>query len=175
VTVRGNRQSAIFVDDLDRHAFLDRLETVTARTCWTVLDYCLMTNHAHLLVECRVERLSKAMHLLSGWYAQRFNKRNEIYGHHFQGRFSSEPAQRDGHLLEIVRYVALNPVRAGLCTRPQEWQWSGYGALIGRRRAAPFLNVKEALALFGKSRNIAIERLRDFVEDGGVAPRPLSK
>jgi REP element-mobilizing transposase RayT len=174
VTSRGNRQAAIFVDDLDRLAFLGRLAIVTERVPWSVLAYCLMTNHAHLLVHARVEELSKAMHLLAGWYAQRFNKRHEITGHHFQGRFGSEPAVRDAHLLATVRYVALNPVEAGLSARPQDWEWSSYSAAIGKRQAPRFLKRAALHELFGPTRATAIERMREFVEHDGTNPLSVS-
>jgi REP element-mobilizing transposase RayT len=163
VTTRGNRQAQLFIDELDYLGCLKRLEAVTKRVGWTVLGYCLIPNHAHLLIDARVETLSKGMQLLSGWYAQQFNRKHALSGHTFQGRFFSKPADDDAHLLSIVRYVALNPVEAGLCARPQDWRWSSYAATAGLRRAPAFLAIAEARSLFGPE-DEAVARLRTFVE-----------
>jgi REP element-mobilizing transposase RayT len=168
VTTRGNRQAPVFVDGLDLLDFANRLTDVTRTVEWTLSGYCLMPNHVHLVVDARVGELSRGMRLLNGWYAQRFNKRHALSGHTFQGRFHSEPVMRDEHLLELVRYLALNPVRAGLCTRPREWKWGSYGALVGHRRAPSFFDAVAARKLFGTDSSVAIERIREFVEPGAV-------
>jgi REP element-mobilizing transposase RayT len=144
---------------------LARVETVTTeKVDWRVHGYCLMPNHIHLLLECRVGELSKGMQRLSAGFAQWHNTRYEQTGHHFQGRFHAEPAASTEHLLEIIRYIALNPVRAGLCTDPVSWTWSSYAALIGLRPPPACLSVGETLLLFEPDRTRAIRRVRDFVE-----------
>lgn len=94
--------------------------------------YCLMTNHFHLVVETPTESLSAGMHQLKGGYAKKFNERHMLDGHLFDGRFRSSPVESDRQLEEVIRYVAFNPVRAGLCTHPSDWPWSSFQG-VGRR------------------------------------------
>ena len=148
VTARGNEQRAIFLDDPDRQAFLRRLHRTTDRFGWRCLSYCLMDNHVHLLVRTPEPNLARGMQQLKSTYAQEFNRRHERVGHLFAGRYGAQLIQRDAHLLTVFRYIALNPVSARLCQRPEDWRWSAHPALIGRIPAAPFLAVDEALAFF---------------------------
>jgi REP element-mobilizing transposase RayT len=164
VTARGNRRAPIFLDSLDYIAYLQRLDEVTRDRPWRVLTFCLMPNHLHLVVDAQVERLSRSMQRLSGWYAQHFNRRHGESGHTFQGRFFSKPAPDQEYLLEAVRYAAMNPVRADLCERPQDWRWSGYASLIGKVPPLDCLDRPGLLALFGNDERNAIPNLRTFVE-----------
>ena len=98
---------------------------------WTILAYCLMPNHVHLVVDAPIGDLSTAMHRVNGLYAQRFNREHGYCGHLFQGRFHAKPIRHESHLPGSIRYVLLNPVRAGLCGHPQQWRWSSYRACAG--------------------------------------------
>src|SRR3954469_19727698 len=100
VTIRGNRQAAVMIDAIDAELLLRRIEDATARVEWRWLMYCVMPNHLHLLVDARVPQLSKGMQLLSSTFAQWFNRRHKVTGHHFQGRFKSIPVERGPHLYE---------------------------------------------------------------------------
>src|SRR5438874_2291483 len=128
VTARGNRRQPVFTDDVDVERFLAILAEVAARYGWRVHAYCLMTNHYHLLVETPEANLSAGFHRLNFLYAQWFNRRHGLDGHLFQGRFHSVLIERQEHLIELARYIVLNPVRAGLCGHPGEWRWSSYRA-----------------------------------------------
>jgi putative transposase len=161
VTARGNRGQAIFVDNRDRERFLELLARVTSDLAWTVDAYCLMTNHYHLVVETPTSRLSKGMQRLNASYAQWFNRRHDLVGHLFRHRFYAGLVTRDSHLLELLRYLALNPVHAGLCAKPEEWPWSSYGAFVSRDPVG--LVSKRALALFGTDRARALGVFREFV------------
>jgi REP element-mobilizing transposase RayT len=175
VTVRGNRRGEIFRAERDMDAYLLRLELVTEQVGWTWHAVCLMPNHAHLLLECGTARLSKGMQLVSGGFAQWFNRRYDLSGHHFQGRFHAEPVSRTEHLVELVRYLALNPVRAGLCASPQAWRWSSYGALIGDGRSHKGLQLNATRQLFGTDDVTAIGGIRVFVEAPPLSTRDISR
>jgi REP element-mobilizing transposase RayT len=155
------RQSFGSVDD--RKDFLDILGSVVEACGWLCKGYCLMSSHYHLIVETRVPNLSKGMQLLNGRYAQRFNWRYGRRGHLFGGRFYSVLVETDAHLFEALRYVALNPVRAGLCETPGDWRWSSFRPTAGLDPAPRFLDCAGVLALFGTGR-AAREDFRRFVE-----------
>ena len=129
-----------------------------------------MGNHYHVLVETPEPNLSRGMHQLNGTYTQHFNRRHERVGHLFQGRFHSILVEKDAHLLELIRYVVLNPVRAGMVSRPEEWDWSNYLATAGVTPAPKWLQVNWTLAQFGGG-PLAGDRYRQFVEAGMCDPR----
>ena len=171
VTARGVRRLPIYTSDVDYGLFLDILGLVAARFGWQILAFCLMPNHYHLVILTPQPNLSEGMHALNGRYARAFNELHGYTGHVFEARFGAVLVERDGHLLELIRYVHRNPVRAALCREPGEWRWSSYRALAGREPAPPWLAVAEVLALFGTARPRAERRLRDFVADA-LVPRP---
>lgn len=153
ITARGNRQQVIFVDDADRSLYLSLLERSVAKYGWRCHAYCLMPNHVHLVVETRRPNVSAGVQFLSGRYGAAFNHRHGVSGHLFQGRFHSVLVKHTPQLLVLMRYVALNPVRAGLCNSPELWPWSSYAALMGRIRRPCFLDVNLTLETFGQGRD----------------------
>jgi REP element-mobilizing transposase RayT len=156
------RQQPIYSDDLDRRRFLALLSEVIEESDWRCLTYCLMGNHYHLLVQIREPNLSTGMHRLNGEYARGFNARHEHEGHVFQGRFWSKMVQRDAHLLGLVRYIALNPVRANLCTTASDWPWSAHRALAGEEPAG-FVNVAATLAYVDNDPSRARARYKELI------------
>jgi len=114
VTSRGDERRPIFFEDGDRSAFLAVLGEVIARFGWLCHAYCLMTNHYHLLVETPHANLSQGMRQLNGVYTQYVNRSHRRVGHLFQGRFKGILVEKESYLLELARYVVLNPVRAGM-------------------------------------------------------------
>jgi len=116
------------------------------------MAFCLMTNHYHLLVELTAPRLSVGMQVLNTTHAVRFNRRHEGAGHVFDARFHSTLVDDMDYGQEVVRYIALNPVRAGLCDRPEQWPWSSYPAAAGLARAALGVTPDAALRWFGGDR-----------------------
>ena len=133
----------------DRFDFIDFLWTTIGTYEWRCQSYCLMGTHYHLIVQTPHANLSAGMQMLNGRYAQRFNWRHRRRGHLFGARFMSVLVKDDTHLMAAHRYVARNPVRAGLCSRPGDWRWSSYRAVAGLERAPIFLDVRGALAPFG--------------------------
>jgi REP element-mobilizing transposase RayT len=131
VTTRGVARGLIFIDDLDRSAFLRLLYDVVQDFDWRCHAYCLMGNHYHLLVEGKLTMLSTGEHRLNGIYAQRFNRRHDRVGHLFQERFHTQVIRDDEHFGNACEYVWNNPVRAGLCAEAHEWPWSG--RILGAR------------------------------------------
>ena len=140
VTARGNRQEPIFVDDADRRLFLDLLDQAFERFDASALAYCLMGNHYHLVLRTRQPNLSALMRHVNGIFTQRMNRRHGKVGHLFQGRFKAILVDRDAYLLEVCRYVDLNPVRAGLVASARDWPWSSYLALTGASPAPHWLD-----------------------------------
>ncbi len=166
VTSRGNERKAIFRNDQDRKMFLNTVEQVTDQYNWVCHAYCLMENHYHLLVETPDGNLSIGMRQLNGVYTQKFNKRHRRVGHLFQGRFKAVLVQKESHLLEACRYVVLNPIRAGIANRPEEWEWSSYNATAGRVEPHPCLVTDWVLSQFGSDRARAKTAYRRFAGDG---------
>ena len=165
VTARGNRRQPIYLDDKGYRIFLAVLEAVSRGRGWRCHAYCLMPNHYHAVIETPDGDLSTGMQYLNSRYAEWFNRRFALDGHLFQGRFYSVLVGSDWHLLELSRYLSLNPVRAGLCSSPAEWRWSSYRAVAGLASAPAFLDVDRALGLFGNSPEIARPIFHKFVHD----------
>jgi putative transposase len=164
VTSRGNARQEIFADDSDRRSFLRILSVVVRVRRWVIHAYVLMGNHYHLLVETPEPTLSSGMRDLNGFYTQSFNQRHERVGHLFQGRFRSILIEREAHLLELVRYIVLNPVRAGLVRRPSEWRWSNFSATAGLTRAPTWLEVTWTRSQFGNG-PAGLQAYREYVAD----------
>jgi REP element-mobilizing transposase RayT len=172
VTARGDRQEDIYVDDVDRTAWLALFERVCERFNWRCHAYCQMTNHYHFVVETPDANLSKGMRQLNGVYTQQFNRRHGLVGHLFQGRFKGILVERETHLSELGRYVVLNPVRAGMVADAGAWPWSSYKAMIGTVETPPWLETDWLLGQFGRSRKAARARFQDFVR-AGVGQPPI--
>lgn len=165
VTTKGCAERFIYLDDTDRRCFETIFAGVLERHGWSCSSFCLMGTHYHFLVTTPLADLASGMQRLNGQYAQTFNQRHGGVGHVFQGRYGSEFIQSDSHLLEVTRYIALNPVKAGLCRRPTEWPWSSYGETLGVRSPRPFVDTNSLLSLFAEDPDLARSRFQAFVED----------
>ena len=177
VTSRGNARKNIFRDDADRNDFLATLGRVVERFGWVCHAYCLMDNHFHLLIETPRPNLSLGMRQLNGVYTQRFNRRHRRVGHLLQGRFKAILVERDSYLLELARYIVLNPVRAKRVNAAGRYPWSSYRATLGTVRAPDGLTVDWILDQFATRRATARVRYAAFVAEGvgGSAPWPQLK
>jgi putative transposase len=138
VTARGNDRQTIFKGDSDCSLFLIVLATVVARYRVRCHAYCLMSNHYHVLLQTPEGNLSAAMRQLNGVYTQRFNRSHERCGHVLQGRFGAQLVDGQAYLLEVCRYIVLNPVRAGLVSHPRDWRWSSSSRPPGKERYQGF-------------------------------------
>ena len=172
ITARGDAQEDIFLDDSDRTSFLDLLAREVRQQRWQLYAYCLMDNHYHLLLETPEPNLVAGMRRLNGVYTQAFNRRHGRVGHVLQGRYKSILVDRDAYLLELCRYVVLNPVRAGMVKRAGDWPWSSYRATMGRTAAPDWLRADWVLAQFADDPARAREAYRQFVRAGVEAESP---
>jgi REP element-mobilizing transposase RayT len=167
VTSRGNARASIYADDGDRRRFLDVLGEVVESYRWCCQAYCLMPNHYHLVVETPQANLSRGMRHLNGLYTQRYNRRHSRVGHVFQGRFKGILVERESHLLELVRYVVLNPVRAGIVEAAENYAWSSLRATLRLAPTPSWLRCDALLASFGTR-----TRYLEFVREGIGAASP---
>ena len=172
VTSRGDRREDIYDNDDDRKAFLSVLKSVCDTCNWVCHAYCLMSNHYHLLIETPDANLSRGMRQLNGIYTQTFNRMNRRVGHVFQGRYKAILVEKESYLLELSRYIVLNPVRAGMVGSAKDWPWSSYRATVGLVNVPEYLNVEWVLAAFAKRKSVAIEKYKQFVADGKGQPSP---
>ena len=163
VMSRGNDGIPIFRDDEDRQFFLDLLAQEIARSGWILHDYSLMTNHYHLEIETPECTLSTGMHRFLGRYVQRFNRRHGRRGHLFQERFKSILVEKESYGLELSRYIALNPVRAGMVEHPEDCKWSSYAARAGFTSCPEWLTTAPLLSQFGADRESQRRAYRNFV------------
>jgi REP element-mobilizing transposase RayT len=172
ITARGNDREAIYLDDLDRKKFLGLLSEVCRRFNWLCRAYCLMENHYHLLIETPEANLSQGMRQLNGVYTQSFNRLHNRVGHVFQGRYKAILVQKESYLLELARYIVLNPVRAQMVRSAKDWPWSSYRAAAGLVQPSQWLEIDWILAAFGRNRSKAIKAYRKFVSEGRGLPSP---
>ena len=163
VTSRGNERRDIFYCDADREKFLMLLAATARRFGWSISAWVLMTNHFHLVVQTPLPNLSRGMHWLNGTYAAWLNTRHQRCGHLFQGRFHSVLIEKERYFSNVLRYVVLNPVRAGLVARPDEYRWSSYRATAGLDNGPDWLDIDAALAAFDGCRETATAAYRQFV------------
>jgi REP element-mobilizing transposase RayT len=167
VTSRGDRREDIFEDEQDRERFLEIFGTVVTNYNWLCHGYCLMSNHYHLIIETLDGNLSKGMRQLNGVYTQASNRRHRRCGHLFQGRYKAILVDKENYLLELARYVVLNPVRAkGMVDRIGDWPWSSYLAMIGGAPQPDWLTTDWLLSQFGAQKKRSMEKYRQFVVDG---------
>ncbi|MGA7980210.1 MAG: transposase, partial [Chromatiaceae bacterium] len=145
---------------------------VCERFNWVVHAYCQMGNHYHLLVETPDGNLAKGMRQLNGVYTQRFNQAHARVGHVFQGRYKAILVQKEAYLLEVSRYVVLNPVRARMVREAADWAWSNYRATAGMSPVPDWLETDWILAAFAEHREDAQSAYRRFVAEGNNQPSP---
>ncbi len=166
LTARGNNRQAIFLDDLDYQQYLLALRQCRGEFSYRLLAFALMPNHVHLVFEA-VEQvsLSTVMQRVSTVFAKYFNHRHQRVGHVYQGRFYSNMVDNEPYLLEVTRYVHLNPYRAGLSARPEMYPWSSYGSYVaGKPDPLGLVEPGPILSLFGPTAAEQTKRYREFVE-----------
>ena len=165
VIVRGNQQQRTFQDDQDRIAYLERLEHYRQRYGFRLFAFCLMSNHVHLLLETKTVPLSKIMQGIQFSYTQSYNRRHRKVGHLFQGRYQAILCDRDAYLLELVRYIHLNPGRLKVPIDPWRYRWSSLGAYLGTTGPVK-VDTQEVLCQFGSQVGTARQGYRRFLQEG---------
>ncbi len=172
VTARGVLRETIARDDYDRSRWMYYLKQAVRRFGLELHAFALMSNHYHLFLSTPRANLGKAMQYLNGAHAMYFNTRHKRTGHLFERRYHAVLVEDEGHYLEVSRYVHLNPVRAGIVKRPEDYIWSSYPGYHRGRKTLPWLNYSQVLAEFGE-RKMAYRRYREFIADGiGKKIRP---
>jgi REP element-mobilizing transposase RayT len=170
VTSRGDGREAIYWSDEDRESWLKLLGDVCRRFNWVCHAWCQMTNHYHLVIETPEGNLAQGMRQLNGVHTQTFNRTHHRVGHVFQGRYKAILVERDSYLLELARYVVLNPVRAGMVNDAADWPWSCYAAMVGAVPPPEWLQTDWILGQFSEDRDRARLAYRDFVRAGVGLP-----
>jgi len=165
VIARGNQKQDIFLDENDFRTYLSYLSEYKSECAFYLYAYALMKNHLHLLVEVTEVSLSKIMQVLQFRYTRHFNKRYRKVGHLFQGRYKAILCDKDQYLLELTRYIHLNPVRAGIVQAPEKYPWTGHLSYLGKGRY-PLVDSALVLSQLGRSRLQARRRYQQFVLEG---------
>lgn len=175
VTSRGDGREDIYLTDADRQAWREVFGQVCERFNWVCHAWCQMTNHYHLLIETPEANLAQGMRQLNGVYTQRFNRSHNRVGHVFQGRYKAILVERDSYLLELARYVVLNPLRARMVDRLDDWPWSSYPATCGQAPSPSWLQTEWILGQFGEQRSRAVANYIAFVHEGARLPSIWAK
>ncbi|MBL7132529.1 MAG: transposase [Phycisphaerae bacterium] len=165
VTTRGLERRKIVRDDQDRRRYVSLVGRVARQRDWRVLSWALMDNHSHLFVRTPHGDLSAGMHDLNSGYASTFNQRHERVGPLFQGRFKSVLVEKDYHYWELSRYIHLNPVRAGIVTRPDAYPWGSCREYLGVRDVPEWLATEEVLSQHGNTIGSARRAYARFLEE----------
>jgi putative transposase len=168
IMVRGINKADIFDDDQDRTRFIERLGDTVAEGQCTVYAWALMSNHVHILFKSGKQGISSVMRKLLTWYAQYYNRRHKRTGHLFENRYKSILCDEDNYLLALVRYIHLNPLRAGIVKTIEElnrYPWSGHRTIIGKA-SYPWMDAEHVLTQFGNTRRKALHAYRVFMLEG---------
>ena len=164
ITARGNERQNIFRSNRDRERFLGYLESASDRYKAIIHTYCLMDNHYHILLQTPAGNLSQIMHHINGAYTNYFNVKRKRSGHLFQGRYKALLVDIDGYAQELSRYIHLNPVKAGMVKKPEQYKWSSYRDYINVNKSSKWLCIDFVLSLFSIKTSIAKKQYRRFVE-----------
>jgi len=166
ITSRGNERKKIYRDDGDKEKFLELLEDYKNRYNFLIHCFVLMDNHYHLVIETLRPNLIKIMHGLNSGYTGYFNKKYKRSGHLFQGRYKAIIVDKENYLLELSRYVHLNPLRAKIINKPQDYKWSSYGGYIRKKEVNNLNNYNWLLSIFGNEEKKSRRQYKEFVEEG---------
>jgi putative transposase len=170
---RGVNRNDIVFDDGDRALFVALLAEAVRRFHWAIHQFTLMTNHFHLALETPEPTLSRGMKWFEGKFVQAINRRHGRVGPLFQGRFKSQMVEKGSYLLTLIRYIALNPVRAGMVERPEQYRWSSYRWIAGFEEAPGWIDPRWVLAQFGAELESQQREFRKFVDAGrGITRAP---
>lgn len=167
--LRGNGGDAVFFSPQDRLLFYSLLGDAVTRFGCRIHTFCLMNNHIHLAIQVGEIPLSKIMQTIAFRYTRKINRRKKRIGHLFQGRYKAILVDENSYLLELVRYIHLNPVRAGIAQKPTDWRWSGHNAYLGKERIE-WLTTDAVMGQFGGRVDAARGRYAAFIAEGCGEP-----
>jgi REP element-mobilizing transposase RayT len=175
ITSRGNEKKKIFLDDADRLTFLEILKDYHDRYGILIHSYVLMDNPYHLILEAPRSNLLKVMHGINGRYTGYFNRRYKRFGHLFQGRYKGILVEKDAYLLTVSRYVHLNPVRARVVKKSEQYRWSSYPGYLGKEKGSEWVEYSWVLSQFSHNPHMARKKYWEYTEEGlkGKAENPL--
>jgi putative transposase len=165
VNTKGAGPMDIFRDDEDRTMFCAQLIRTIVRMDWVCRAFCFMSTHYHLLLDVPAETLQPGMQRLNGFYARAFNLRHGRNGHLFGERYYDVMVESDEHFLQVVRYIALNPVEARLCAKPSDRYWGSYSDCVGLGNEFPFVDPSMFRDQLRTSHDDGLEEIRRFVGD----------
>ncbi|MCD6571407.1 MAG: transposase, partial [Deltaproteobacteria bacterium] len=168
ITARGNDGNPIYKQEGDYQKFLEILSELSQRYHAIIHGYVLMGNHYHLLIETPDGNITRVMHFLNATYTGYFNKKYKRVGHLFQGRYKGFVIEKESYLVSVSRYIHLNPKRAGLVKRPEEYKWSSYPDYIGKGKKKTWLTCEWILGQYSKDKAKARRLYRAFVEEGSA-------
>jgi putative transposase len=163
IVVGAAGPDSYYRDDVDRIAWVRRIVQTVDRYDWTCIILCQLTTHVHALVDVPDESLPQGMHHLTAAYSREFNARHDRIGYLVRDRYWSTRIKTNEHLLAAFRYIARNPLEAGLSTRAEDWHWSSFATSCRLAGAFPFVDATLVLSQFGSSPAAASVALRDFV------------
>jgi len=166
VTSRGNDQKKVFIDEQDHKQFLKYIKEQVIRYGINIHVWCLMNNHYHLVIETPLGNLSRVMQTLNTSYTVYFNHRHKRVGHLFQGRYKAILVQADEYLHHLSRYIHLNPVKARIVKKPEDYKWSSYRNYIYENHNDKFLTTGFILGMFNSNAEKAKKLYKEFVEEG---------
>ncbi|HID94316.1 MAG TPA: hypothetical protein EYP60_09525 [bacterium (Candidatus Stahlbacteria)] len=166
ITSRGNLRERIFFDEKDRERFLQILKRTKERYGYLLHAYALMDNHYHLLIETPRANISQIMQNINTSYSVYINKKYQRHGHLFQGRFKGITVEKENYLVSLSRYIHLNPVRARIVSRPEEYRWTSYQEYIHSSTKSDLVNTADTLSCFSKIKSKAMEAYKEYIEEG---------
>jgi putative transposase len=171
VITRGNQRQQIFKATEDYERYLKILGHYKARYDFVLYAYVLMENHVHLLIETKEVPLSKILQGVNQSYTMYFNRRYATVGHLFQGRYKAMLCDKDSYLLSLLKYIHMNPVRAGRAKSPEAYPWGSHGSYVGRARDRGIVDSEPVLWIFGEDRRKARRAYQEYMEEKGMLPR----
>lgn len=161
ITSRGNHRNDIFKDDEDYLVYLTILEESLGKYCGVLYCYCLMTNHVHLVIETGEINISMIMKRINQLYTMYINNKYNLVGHLLQGRYNAEIIETDSYILDVSRYIHLNPIKANMVLKPEEYEWSSYSMFIGKKEEK-LINSEKILSYFHEENKKQL--YQEFVE-----------
>lgn len=166
VASRENLRDNVFFEDKGREKFLEILAKTKERYGYLLHAYALMDNHYHLLIETPKANISQVMQNINTSYTVYVNRKYQRSGHLFQGRFKGIIVDKDEYLVTLSRYIHLNPVRAGIVEKPEDYKWTSYSVYIGKKVGNTFVDAADTLSRFSNEKGKSVRAYRDFVEAG---------